>query len=342
MKKIFVTLLVAFIVKAGLAQYNPAVNSGLMNPAPLSNGIGSCEFNVGNTTGSPLNNLADPMLLTITLSYGIPNNAEPIAAITGTYASKFTWLYDAASKTYQGTQNQIIPGNALGTIKIAYLATSPSNISNPHNGFNVNVTPPAYTNASNTTADDNVASYTYGAIGSPLPIKLAYYNATVINCISSINWKSVTEENFNRYEVEYSKDGINFNAVYKVNGKGGNSIYSLTHNAAQGKAYYRLKLLDIDGKIEYSRIIALDVNCNKGSVLAYPNPASGFINVNITGADNKVTIAQLFNGAGQIMLNKTLQNGTTQLDISKMASGIYQLKLMNSNGTENIKIVKNN
>lgn len=342
MKKTLVTLLLAFIVKASLAQnYNPAVNSGVITPAPLVTGIGSCQFNVGNTGNDALNNLAQPMVLIVTLSYGVPNNPDPIAAITGTYANRFNWLYDVATKTYQGTQNQVIPSFGLGTIQIAYRAILPSISLNPQNGFNVNVIPPAYTNASNASGDDNVSSYTYGTAATTLPVKLAYFNAAITNCISSINWKSETEANFSRYEVEYSKDGINFKSVSNFNSKGDNSTYSVTHNAGQGKAYYRLKLVDIDGKIEYSRIIALDVNCSKGSVLVYPNPARDFINVNVTGADNKGTMVQLFNGVGQVMLNKTLQNGTTQLDISRMASGIYQLKLVNSNGTENIKVVKN-
>ncbi len=343
MKKTLITLLLAIMLKAGIAQnYNPAVNSGTITPAPLITGIGSVQFNVGNTGNDPLNNLAQPMVLIVTLSYGVPNNPDPIAAISGTYANRFTWIYDVATKTYQGTQNQGIPSFGLGTIQIAYRAILPSIALNPQNGFNVNVIPPAYTNASNASGDDNVSSYTYGTAATTLPVKLAYYNATVNNCISSINWKSETEASFNRYEVEYSKDGINFESVSRVNGKGDNTTYAITHNpGGYGKAYYRLKLVDIDGKIDYSRIVALDVNCSKVSVMAYPNPARNFINVNITGADNKGTMVQLFNTAGQVMLNKTLQNGTTQLDISRMASGVYQLRLVNSNGTENIKVLIN-
>jgi len=225
MKKIIVTLLLAFMAKAGLAQnYNPAVNSGTISPAPLVTGFGTCQFNVGNTGNDPLNNLAQPMVLIITLSYGVPSTPDPLAAITGTYANRFTWLYDVATKSYQGTQSQVIPSFGLGTIQIAYRATLPSVPLNPQNGFNVNVIPPAYTNASNASGDDNVSSYTYGNAGIPLPVKLAYYNATVNNCVTSINWKSETESNFNHYEVEYSRDGIKFMTVSTVNGRGENIV----------------------------------------------------------------------------------------------------------------------
>jgi len=340
MKKIIATLLLAFIAKAGIAQnYNPAVNSGTISPAPLVTGIGSVQFNVGNTGNDPLNNLAQPMVLVITLSYGVPNNPDPIAAITGTYANRFTWLYDVATKSYQGTQNQAIPAFGLGTIQIAYRAILPSVPLNPQNGFNVNVIPPAYTNASNASGDDNVSSYTYGPAATTLPVKLAYYNATVSNCVTSINWKSETETNFSHYEVEYSKDGIRFVTVSTVNARGESIAYTSTHSAEQGKAFYRLKLVDIDNKIEYSRTVVLDIACGKPSVLVYPNPAKDFLNVNITGGDPKGTMATLISTAGQVVLNRNLQNGTNQLDVSRMAPGVYHLKLVNGSGIQNVKVL---
>jgi Secretion system C-terminal sorting domain len=343
-KKNLIMLLFAFIVKAGLAQnYNPTVNSGEMSPSPLLvNGIGECRFNVGNTGNDPLDNLSKPMVMIISLSNGVPNNVDPVAAITGTYANMFNWLYDVAKKTYQGTQNQVIPGLGMGTIVIAFQATNISSASSPQNGFNVNITPPAKTNGSNSTSDDKVSSYTFRTLAGPLPVKLAYFNATVKNCMSSLNWKSVSEENFSGYEVEQSKDGIKFNSVAKVKSEGGKTNYSVKHNAGKGEVYYRLKLNDLDGKIEYSKIVYLDVKCNSGSALVYPNPTKDLININISGGGiNKLTTAQLYNGAGQLMINNDLQNGITQFDISKIPAGIYQLKLTNSNGIENIKLVKN-
>jgi hypothetical protein len=342
MKKLVVILLIAFIGKASIAQnYNPAVNSGTVTPAPLimAAGIGSIQFNVGNTGNDALSNLAQPMVLIITFSYGVPNNVDPIAAITGTYANRFNWIYDPLVNSYQGTQNQVIPGLGLGTIQISYRATLASTPLSPQNGFNVNVIPPAYTNSSNASGDDNVSSYTYGPAATTLPVKLAYYNASVRNCVSTLNWKSSTETNFRNYEVEYSKDGIQFQTVSTVNSRGENSVYTVSHNADQGKAFYRLKLVDNDGKIEYSRIIVLDIQCGKASVLVYPNPAKDFVNVNITGADARGTMGSLFNMAGQIVLSKSLQNGSNQLDVSRLAQGVYQLRLVSNTGVQSIKII---
>jgi hypothetical protein len=340
MKKSLLILLMVFIVKAGLGQnYNPAVNSGTISPAPLVTGFGTIQFIVGNTGNDPLNNLAQPMVLIITLSYGVPNNVNPIAAISGTYASKFVWLYDIATATYQGTQNQVIPAFGLGTIQITYRATLPSVPLNPQNGFNVNVIPPAYTNASNASGDDNVSSYTYGPAGTPLPVQLLTFTATLDNCTTVVNWQSANESNFSLYVVEYSKNGVDFDNISSVSGRGDNAAYSIRHGADQGKAYYRLKMIDIDGKMEYSRIIALDIRCGKSVVSVYPNPANDILNVNISGSDEKGATGSLFNMTGQVVLNKKMQNGTNVIDISRLSNGVYLLKLVDNTGTQTFKIV---
>ena len=110
-------------------------------------------------------------------------------------------------------------------------------------------------------------------------------------------------------------------------------------HSGQGKAYYRLKMIDLDGKYEYSNVIMLDVRCGKSTISVFPNPATTLINVNISGVDARGTMATLINTAGQVVLNKNLQNGTNQLDVSKFAAGIYHLKLVSNTGTENIKVL---
>jgi hypothetical protein len=169
MKRYLMIPAIAFLPLASFAQnWNPLVNSGTVNPAPLLpvelNGTGTLSFNVGNsgsdslTVGTTSNN---QMKLVITLSNGIPDNVNPNAAVTGTMASKFTWIYNSAQKTYTATQTQTILGLEMGTILIAYKVTQNSSSGTLANGFNVNLTAPAYASVSNSQPDDNTSSYTY-------------------------------------------------------------------------------------------------------------------------------------------------------------------------------------
>jgi hypothetical protein len=170
MKRIIITLIIAFTSLLIQAQnFNPFLAQGIVSPSPLSNvisnGIGQVSFLVGNSGDDAMPLVAgQEMLLVVTLSRGIPNNANPLLAVGGSFATYFTWQYDAVSKTYLGTQNATIPdalNGGVGDITIAYKVTSNSLETNPQNGFNVNLTPPAYSNGINTLGDDKVSSYTW-------------------------------------------------------------------------------------------------------------------------------------------------------------------------------------
>ena len=170
MKSIIITLIAAFMSLLIQAQnYNPFVAQGVVSPSPLSNvisnGTGQISFLVGNSGDDALPKVTgQELLLVVSLSRGVPNNANPLLAIGGTFANYFTWQYDATTKTYLGTQNATIPGalnGGAGQITIAYKVTSNSIATNPQNGFNVNLTPPAYSNGINTLSDDQVNAYTW-------------------------------------------------------------------------------------------------------------------------------------------------------------------------------------
>ncbi|MBE0638027.1 MAG: DUF11 domain-containing protein, partial [Bacteroidales bacterium] len=146
--------------------WNPYVNQGIVSPAPMLpaefNGSGTLSFNIGNTGSTILDlRVNQEMTLKITLSKGVPDNADPIAALGGTWLGYFNWTYDPGLRTYTAVQNQDIPGSSQGNITIAYKVVENTAIGSPQNGFNVNIQPPPYTNGFNTTDDDAVSSYTY-------------------------------------------------------------------------------------------------------------------------------------------------------------------------------------
>ncbi len=171
LKKILILLLIGSIPNFIMAQnpngnYNPFVNQGIISPSPLwpveQNGKGTASFNFGNTGSDALGVYPDQHVsLTITLSGGAPDHANPLSAVSGTSASLFSWSYNAG--TYTAVQITAIPAKSSGTISIAYKVTQ--NSSSPgSNGFNVNITPAPYQTASNSQNDDAVSSYTYTEI----------------------------------------------------------------------------------------------------------------------------------------------------------------------------------
>ncbi len=73
----------------------------------------------------------------------------------------------------------------------------------------------------------------------------------------------------------------------------------------------------------------------------YPNPTSGLLNVNIAGTENstsfRLTLSTL---SGTIIEDRHTESGNTQLDISRLAQGIYLLTVSSPDERRVWKIVK--
>ncbi len=160
-----------------------------------------------------------------------------------------------------------------------------------------------------------------------LPVKLTTFNAVAKpNCENWIEWKSASEQEFKKYDVEHSSNGTNFTIIAERTGAGDNSEYSFNHAAPAGNAYYRLKMVDIDGGVEYSNVLLVRSNCDgKMPVVLYPNPAmSGSTLGNLGAGEKRIT---LFDATGKLLLKNTTTNSQYLIDLTRYARGMYMVKL---------------
>lgn len=167
-----------------------------------------------------------------------------------------------------------------------------------------------------------------------LPLDLLSFEGRAEEGYNNLTWKTANELNTSLFELEYALDANNFKKVYTVSAKGsGNNAYSQKDNGiwiANNKVFYRLKMIDIDGKFKYSNVINIQ---NSSSAILhteiYPNPATKSFTLNI--ADNTLlgSTAQLFDSRGVLLQNILIKYNATNIDINQYASGIYLLKLNN-------------
>ena len=170
MKRVFLSSVIVFsALYLAAAVHNPYVNQCSVNPMlPWQlGGSGMVSFVVGNSGSNAMPLVRNQaMKLMVTLSNGMPdvvpmNAGTAVMAIGGTWAGMFDWTFNVMTNTYTGVQNQTIPAQGSGTVTIQYRVSENSLPSEPSNGVNVNIVPPAYSNGANSTADDAVSSYTY-------------------------------------------------------------------------------------------------------------------------------------------------------------------------------------
>jgi hypothetical protein len=187
----------------------------------------------------------------------------------------------------------------------------------------------------------------------PLSVDLINFSAEKNGTAStSVVWEVMNELNFSHYELERSVDGLNFSKIYSINANcvSENTCDYLYKDISHVKTvYYRLKMIDIDGEYKYSQIISLDEN---GSNSINYTLVSSFVNDNLLNViinSKKKTIANytLYNTAGNIVFSEKNINITTgynenRINISKLSSGVYILKIHLENDSKilSAKVIK--
>lgn len=171
----------------------------------------------------------------------------------------------------------------------------------------------------------------YFGLVPPLPVELSSFTAKEKDCKVIVEWTAAIEDNLSHYELEHGKFQNNFTTKASFNSEltRSNANYSYTDLAADEHNYYRLKMVDLDGSIEYSKVIALNLACkNSYSLDVYPNPVKGGspLQIRIQTEQREATLV-ITNVLGKVVrvLNLSTDIGlnSAQIDVSDLPNGTY-------------------
>jgi hypothetical protein len=143
--------------------------------------------------------------------------------------------------------------------------------------------------------------------------------------------------NAKEIQVERSADGNAYSTIAVIAAKGAAATYQYVDAKATGIQYYRLKLMDKDGKSIYSQVIRLLSKASQQlSLQVYPNPAAQFIqlNSNVTSG-----IVKVYDALGYVVLQSNWVNGQ-RINISTLSAGTYVVELMSNAGTVKERFLK--
>jgi hypothetical protein len=121
---------------------------------------------------------------------------------------------------------------------------------------------------------------------TPLPIELLSFSANCFEDGVKLNWVTASESNSDYFEVERSRDGLNWSLISKIQAAG-NSSQILTYEVDDKGSkfiddilYYRLRQFDFDG--HYKNYDIISINCLKNSdsyITIYPNPSENSFSI---------------------------------------------------------------
>ncbi|HTN45063.1 MAG TPA: T9SS type A sorting domain-containing protein [Flavipsychrobacter sp.] len=186
-------------------------------------------------------------------------------------------------------------------------------------------------------------NYSISVSGAPLAIKLKNIAATNIDKKNQVMWSTLSEEPEDFFELEKSSNGREFIKIYSKQAKGQSSTYTYwDENPEAGINYYRLKMIDADGKFEYSKIVQV-ISGSKDvfEVRAYPNPlVDNKLTVEITGSIKKDAVISVTDLTGKNLIVIRPTSNKTDIDMSNITSGLYLIKYTDGTRSHTVKVTK--
>ena len=180
-----------------------------------------------------------------------------------------------------------------------------------------------------------------------LPSKLGDLTAAKKTSGIQLNWETFTEQNTSRFEIERSADGTHFNSIGNVAAAGNSAdkkYYSFTDNLPSGGTnFYRLKLVDTDGALTYSKVVAVK-NHNLLTLQVFPNPVSDVLQVQFPLSKKEAVQINITDAAGKTVYTKQLQlnegNNAVSIPVHHLPKGMYYLVVDGSSGRQSKTFIR--
>ena len=167
----------------------------------------------------------------------------------------------------------------------------------------------------------------------PLPVTLTSFTAQKESTTTFLNWSTTSETNSDRFEVQRSQNGKNWEKIGTVASNGESTAlrnYSFTDpKPVTGENLYRLRMVDKDETFAYSRIRSITFG-EVSDLSVYPNPSSDFINIRDYADVKEISILDL--KGNTVYQSDTLQTG--EVDVRDLLPGIYSVQISRINGVQ--------
>jgi hypothetical protein len=320
-----------------------------------------------------------------TVEFGIeriPNSDNYTTAITHPGLNQVITLNGGVNPpVLSGPDPEDQPGGGVLTTRSLIVDTIPdnaelyyNNILVVNNQFIINFNPSQLkVKVTDATYGDSTITFNYsyvdtGGLKDPSPAyyRLAWFKplpadglvaqVSLTGVVAAVRWSTLSEQNTDYFVLERSLDNMSFAATGYTVRAAGNSVDKREYQEPDNVSnllqypviYYRIKLVDIDGKFKYSNVVAVRLNKVSG-ITAWPNPFNSFITINIVASQNTELTIRLLDVAGRTLQTNTRQvtKGVSQLtlnELDQLAAGVYVLDVKdnNSGNKTEYKFIKEN
>ena len=254
-------------------------------------------------------------------------------------------------------------GVTVQTLANINIANMPAGTTLFNQTFAVNIPGPyrlAITMGGNTGAgtvrlsvdDLTIDSYLLGCDPNavPLPIHLISFQGNMNkNNKVTLNWVVADNEIANNFEIERSFNGRDFTTVAIVfaTGKMGTENYMFYETTTgTDKVMYRLKMIDKNHEINYSRILIFQLkSAITNTIKIIGNPVNDKLTFSYTSTTTQLVDVKVYDMSGRIVLNNKVNSleGSNVISLplsSTFKAGMYVVEVNSGNELQSTKFVK--
>jgi uncharacterized delta-60 repeat protein len=176
---------------------------------------------------------------------------------------------------------------------------------------------------------------------SSLPLTLLDFTAHKKDHSVLLEWKTETELNTLKFEIERSADGRNFEILGEVYAAGNSSTvmgYQFTDAQPLPVNLYRLKMIDQDGKFSYSKTLVVRFYDNS-LLKAFPNPVLNDLTIQLKVPSGNSRI-ELLDVTGRLVRQQFVKSSGNTLSVIINMSGLKPGSYIIRVNDQNLKIIK--
>jgi hypothetical protein len=194
--------------------------------------------------------------------------------------------------------------------------------------------------------------YSNTNLNTPIPVTLGDITGKLTENAAIIEWNTFTESGSRHFELERSGNGRDFDVIKTISSSGNsNSIkfYNCVDNNLPENEkilYYRLKMVDLNGAFQYSKVIILKPSLITYIEQIYPTVINknDLVHVKMVSYTVQQASISIYSSNGMKMSEQVqlLQKGGNEFTINSFNmknSGIYLVKIKAGNFTETRKLL---
>ncbi|HYE54768.1 MAG TPA: PQQ-dependent sugar dehydrogenase, partial [Chitinophagaceae bacterium] len=163
-----------------------------------------------------------------------------------------------------------------------------------------------------------------------LPLRLSSFDAVRRTDHVEVIWKTSYEQDVDGFQVEFSQDGLNYNtaSVVAATNDPNGSLYSIKHfSPLTGTVYYRLRITNRNGVVEYSPVVTTGPGRNTTGATV---PSTVRNNRMLITFHEPYTQLRLLTPQGQTLLTRNVEGmtGVNEITLPNIPAGVYVVHLM--------------